>query len=123
LGKKMQSMLFERTALSRKPEKLIRQELDGLKTQDTLTPDLVFRDPYMLDFLGLSDPSPADASLAKNRHHRTPLGKRRLEQVQSHKQREPQEVRVDVDPQQDARGHETARNHPQPPLNSHDAPS
>ena len=44
--------------------------------------------------------SPADAGLAKNRHHRTPLRKRRLEQVQSHEQREPQEVRVDVDPQQ-----------------------
>jgi predicted nuclease of restriction endonuclease-like (RecB) superfamily len=55
LGKKIQSMLFERTALSRKPEKLIRQELNGLKSQDTLTPDLVFRDPYMLDFLGLKD--------------------------------------------------------------------
>lgn len=55
LGKKIQSMLFERTALSRKPEKLIRQELDRLKSQDTLTPDLVFRDPYMLDFLGLKD--------------------------------------------------------------------
>jgi len=55
LGKKIQSMLFERTALSRKPEKLIRQELDALKSQDTLTPDLVFRDPYMLEFLGLKD--------------------------------------------------------------------
>lgn len=55
LEKKIQSMLFERTALSRKPEKLIRQELDRLKLEDTLTPDLVFRDPYMLDFLGLKN--------------------------------------------------------------------
>jgi predicted nuclease of restriction endonuclease-like (RecB) superfamily len=55
LGKKIQSMLFERTALSRKPERLIRQELDALKSQDTLTPDLVFRDPYILDFLGIKD--------------------------------------------------------------------
>lgn len=34
-------MLFERTALSRKPERL--------------APDLVFRDPYPLDFLGRAD--------------------------------------------------------------------
>lgn len=48
-------MLYERTALSRKPEKLIRQELDALRDEDRLTPDLVFRDPYLLDFLGLAD--------------------------------------------------------------------
>ena len=55
LQKKIQSMLFERTALSKKPDKLIRQELDALKAEDKLTPDLVFRDPYILDFLGLAD--------------------------------------------------------------------
>jgi len=48
-------MLFERTALSRKPEKLIEQELRLLREEDKLTPDLVFRDPYLLDFLGLKD--------------------------------------------------------------------
>jgi predicted nuclease of restriction endonuclease-like (RecB) superfamily len=55
LQQKIQSMLFERTALSRKPDKLIRQELDQLREQDKVTPDLVFRDPYILDFLGLKD--------------------------------------------------------------------
>jgi predicted nuclease of restriction endonuclease-like (RecB) superfamily len=55
LAKKIASMLFERTALSRKPEKLIREELDALRTKDQLTPDLVFHDPYFLDFLGLKD--------------------------------------------------------------------
>ncbi len=55
LEKKISGMLFERTALSKKPEKLIRQELDSLRTEDKLTPDLVFRDPYFLDFLGLKD--------------------------------------------------------------------
>ena len=55
LEKKISGMLFERTALSRKPEKLIREELDNLRTEDKLTPDLVFRDPYFLDFLGLKD--------------------------------------------------------------------
>ena len=55
LEKKIGSMLFERTALSKKPKELIRHELDTLRSEDKLTPDLVFRDPYVLDFLGLKD--------------------------------------------------------------------
>jgi predicted nuclease of restriction endonuclease-like (RecB) superfamily len=55
LEKKIQSCLFERTALSRKPDKLIEQEVRALRAEDKLTPDLVFRDPYILDFLGLKD--------------------------------------------------------------------
>jgi predicted nuclease of restriction endonuclease-like (RecB) superfamily len=53
LQKKINGMLYERTALSKKPEKLVRQELKALREEDTLTPDLVFKDPYFLDFLGL----------------------------------------------------------------------
>lgn len=48
-------MLYERTALSKKSEKFIQQELATLRDEDRMTPDLVFRDPYFLDFLGLSD--------------------------------------------------------------------
>lgn len=55
LRAKIQSMLFERTALSKKPVALVEQELSALREQDRLTPDLVFRDPYFLDFLGLAD--------------------------------------------------------------------
>ena len=55
LRAKIDSMLFERTALSRKPAKLIEQELRALREEDKLTPDLVFRDPYLLDFLGLKN--------------------------------------------------------------------
>jgi predicted nuclease of restriction endonuclease-like (RecB) superfamily len=55
LEKKINSMLFERTALSKKPDKLIRRELAALRAEDRLTPDLVFRDPYVLDFLRLHD--------------------------------------------------------------------
>lgn len=55
LRSRIDSMLFERTALSRKPAKLAEQELKGLREDDALTPDLVFRDPYVLDFLGLAD--------------------------------------------------------------------
>ena len=56
LAQKIGSMLYERTALSKKPDKLIEQELAALRSGDKLTPDLVFRDPYILDFLGLKDP-------------------------------------------------------------------
>ena len=55
LQKKIGTLLFERTALSRKPEELARQELAALRDEDKLSPDLVFRDPYILDFLGLKD--------------------------------------------------------------------
>ena len=48
-------MLYERTAISKKPEKLVKKELSALREEDRLTPDLVFRDPYFLDFLGLKD--------------------------------------------------------------------
>ena len=55
LRQKIGGMLYERTALSKKPDKLIKQELDTLREEDKLTPDLVFRDPYLLDFLRLKD--------------------------------------------------------------------
>ncbi|MBF8276146.1 MAG: hypothetical protein HW390_1219 [Candidatus Brocadiaceae bacterium] len=55
LRNKINSMLFERTALSTKPEELAKIELQQLREEDKLTPDLVFRDPYFLDFLGLKD--------------------------------------------------------------------
>lgn len=55
LRERINSMLYERTALSKKPERLVRQELDALRDEDRLTPDLVFRSPYLLDFLGLKD--------------------------------------------------------------------
>jgi predicted nuclease of restriction endonuclease-like (RecB) superfamily len=55
LRAKIDGMLFERTGLSRKPAELAAQELQALRDEDRLTPDLVFRDPYVLDFLGLHD--------------------------------------------------------------------
>jgi len=55
LRKKIDGMLYERTAISKKPEKLIKEDLAALREEDRLTPDLVFRDPYFLDFLGLKD--------------------------------------------------------------------
>jgi len=55
LRQKIDSMLYERTAISRKPAELVKKELAALRDDDRLSPDLVFRDPYMLDFLNLED--------------------------------------------------------------------
>jgi len=55
LQERIQSLLYERTAISRKPELTIQHDLDLLKNEQKLNPDLVFRDPYFLEFLGLSD--------------------------------------------------------------------
>jgi len=55
LRKRIDSMLFERTAISRKPEETIKQELETLRDEQKLTPDLIFRNSYVLDFLGLTD--------------------------------------------------------------------
>src|SRR5690606_31833340 len=55
LRNKIDGMLYERTAISKKPEKLIQKEIQQLREEDMLTPDLVVRVPYFLDFLGLKD--------------------------------------------------------------------
>lgn len=55
LRAKIKGMLFERTAISRKPEELIRKELAALRDTGKMGTDLIFRDPYVLDFLGLAD--------------------------------------------------------------------
>ena len=57
LQDKMKRMLFERTAIAKKPEDVAEQELKLLRERGELTPDLVFRDPYLLDFLGLAAPT------------------------------------------------------------------
>jgi len=53
LRDKIRGMLYERTAISRRPEEVVQQELAALREEDRMTPNLVFRDPYFLDFLGL----------------------------------------------------------------------
>lgn len=55
LQERINSMLYERTALSRKPEDAIRHDLDQLRDEQQVTPDLLLKDPYILDFLDLSD--------------------------------------------------------------------
>ena len=55
LDEKIDGQLFERTAISRKPEEVIKRELEQVKTTNQLLPDLVFRSSYFLDMLGLPD--------------------------------------------------------------------
>jgi predicted nuclease of restriction endonuclease-like (RecB) superfamily len=55
LQNRIDSMLFERTVISKKPELTIIDDLELLKNEQQISPDLTFRDPYFLDFLGLHD--------------------------------------------------------------------
>ena len=55
LRERIDSMLYERTALSKQPDTLIRQELATLRAKGDFTPALVLKDPYVLDFLGIAD--------------------------------------------------------------------
>ena len=55
LRERIGSQLYLRSAVAKKPEGVIAKELSHLREGGQMTPDLVFRDPYMLDFLGLPD--------------------------------------------------------------------
>ena len=55
LDEKIDRQLYQRTAISRKPEELIKKELDEAKASSNLLPDMVFRSSYFLDMLGLPD--------------------------------------------------------------------
>lgn len=52
LQKQVNGMLYERTALSKKPDAVIEAQLDKLKNHDEMTPELTFKEPYFLDFIG-----------------------------------------------------------------------
>lgn len=55
LRERKDTLLFERTALSRQPDEVLAQELATLREQGELSPALLLKDPYVLDFLGLQD--------------------------------------------------------------------
>lgn len=55
LRERKSSMMYERTAISKKPELTIINDLKLLREENKMTPDLFFKDPYVLDFLGLED--------------------------------------------------------------------
>lgn len=51
LDEKIDAQLFERTAISRKPDEVIKAELEKSKEKNEIQPDMVFRSSY---FLGLN---------------------------------------------------------------------
>lgn len=55
LRERIGSALFERTAISKKPEETIVNDLQLLSKENKMTTNLFFRDPYILDFLDLKD--------------------------------------------------------------------
>lgn len=55
LKAKIDGMLYERTAIAKRPEAAITDMLNELRDERKMTADLVFQDPYVLDFLGLHD--------------------------------------------------------------------
>jgi len=55
LRERIDSMLYERTVLSQRPEETIARELETLRDAQRMSSDLVMRDPYILNFLGLQD--------------------------------------------------------------------
>jgi len=55
LAERIDSQLYERTAISKKPEVTIGRELTSLRKQGPMNPELILKDPYVLDFLELND--------------------------------------------------------------------
>ena len=55
LTERIDSQLFERTAISKKPAQTISQELQLLRDSGQVNQNLILKDPYVLDFLGLND--------------------------------------------------------------------
>jgi predicted nuclease of restriction endonuclease-like (RecB) superfamily len=53
LRERMASQLYLRTAIAKQPDAVVKAELSHLREGGQMTPDMVFRDPYMLDFLRL----------------------------------------------------------------------
>lgn len=54
LRKEIDSMLYERTAIAAKPDESVKRELAELRNNNVMSPDLVFKSPYFLEFAGLS---------------------------------------------------------------------
>jgi hypothetical protein len=62
LQDRIRSMIFERTALSKRPQALIERDLKALREEDRVTPDLIFRDPCISDGVAGTGTPPATAS-------------------------------------------------------------
>ena len=78
LRKKIDDKLYERTGISKQPGQLIEEELKNLQSNNQFSQNLVFRDPYILDFLNLptnySEKSLEDAILDELCHFLQEIG-------------------------------------------------
>lgn len=54
LRKEIDGMLYERTALASKPEEVVKQELANVRENKLVSPDVVFKSPYFIEFTGLN---------------------------------------------------------------------
>lgn len=55
LKAKIDGMLYERTAIAKQPEEVALHDLEELRNERKMSADLVFQNPYVLDFLGMHD--------------------------------------------------------------------
>jgi len=55
LRERIDSMLFERSAIAKQPEQVIRQELTKLGKTEQVSVNIYLKDPYLLNFLDLND--------------------------------------------------------------------
>ena len=55
LHERIESMLYERTALAKQPDKIIEREIATLRSKGEISQTLILKDPYILDFLELDD--------------------------------------------------------------------
>ena len=53
--RQMDGMLYERTIISKEPEVVIKSSIDALKKSDSVSSNLVFKDPYFISFIGSSN--------------------------------------------------------------------
>jgi len=53
LTSKINSLLFERTVISKKPDAVIKRDLQELRNNGRVSLDIAIKDPYILDFLEL----------------------------------------------------------------------
>ena len=52
LQKQVSSMIYERIGLSKKPEAVIKMQISQLQSTDKITPEMTFKEPYFLEFIG-----------------------------------------------------------------------
>jgi predicted nuclease of restriction endonuclease-like (RecB) superfamily len=61
LDRQINSLFYERTALSRNKAKMLTKGAVA-KHEDAITPEEEIKDPYVLEFLGLKDDTPNPTS-------------------------------------------------------------